>query len=121
MWGADYLDRSETSFWDQSYKGEIIWDSKFSENFHKVENQQAAFDLCSEISDVQGVIKQIELSDDGSSKDTTVNCWALSFAEYVGDGNFPVPDKDDFYEKLIEWLQTPYVMKMNGGKGLLGN
>jgi len=34
MWGATELDRSKTNFWDPSYKGDIIFDPKFSENFH---------------------------------------------------------------------------------------
>jgi hypothetical protein len=39
MWGSNYLDRNDTSFWNATYKGEVVYDQEFTLNFHKSENQ----------------------------------------------------------------------------------
>jgi hypothetical protein len=49
MWGAKGLDRSETNFWNTTFKGDIDWDPKFSENFHLPANQKGALDICAKI------------------------------------------------------------------------
>lgn len=38
MWGGNELDRSNTNFWNATFKGDIVYDPNFSLNFHTVEN-----------------------------------------------------------------------------------
>ena len=56
MWGAKELDRTETNFWDTKFKGDIIFDEKFSENFHLPINQQFHIDTCTDLVNVDGVM-----------------------------------------------------------------
>jgi len=56
MWGAKELDRTETNFWDTTFKGDIIFDEKFSENFHLPINQQFHLDTCTDLVEVDGVM-----------------------------------------------------------------
>ena len=49
MWGAKELDRSETNFFNVTFKGQIVWDKDFSTNFHEVKSQQLILDVCNEL------------------------------------------------------------------------
>ena len=55
MWGSESLDRTNVSFWNTTYKGEIIFDSQFTELFHLPANQQFAYDTCTAIKEVDHV------------------------------------------------------------------
>lgn len=38
--------------------------------------------------------------------DKTVTCWALDFQKMVGDANFPVKGKLEFYTELVKYINT---------------
>jgi hypothetical protein len=46
MWGAKELDRTNTNFFNTTFKGDVVWDKEFTENFHKTENQAYALKTC---------------------------------------------------------------------------
>jgi hypothetical protein len=51
MWGATDLNKDNVPAWNVTYKGDVVFDAKFSDNFHTVESQLFQMDACSPIYD----------------------------------------------------------------------
>lgn len=49
MWGAKELDRTETNFFNITFKGNVTWDENFTKNFHEPKNQAYALKICKEL------------------------------------------------------------------------
>lgn len=94
MWGAKELDRAETSFFNTTFKGDVVWDAEFTKNFHEVENQAFALSTCLKIKETKEVFVNIKKEQwcpkDPSLplpakvvSDETISCWAIDFKEFI--------------------------------------
>lgn len=56
MWGGNELDRTNTNFWNATFKGDIVYDPNFALNFHTVESQNFMKASCAKARDIEGVM-----------------------------------------------------------------
>ena len=95
IWGASELDRTETNFFNTTFKGDIVWDEDFSKNFHKTENQAFALATCKTLrEDTKHVylnVQNVQYCNPDFSLplpapvvvDSTISCWAMDFEEFI--------------------------------------
>jgi len=95
MWGAKELDRTNTNFFNTTFKGDIVWDEDFTKNFHKPENQAFALKTCQTLkADTKHIfldIQSVQYCNDppslplpaAVSTDQTISCWAMDFEAFI--------------------------------------
>jgi hypothetical protein len=60
LWGGSDLDTTNVPAWNTTYKGDVVFDEKFAQNFHLPENQVYMRDTCNTLKGVKGITKQEE-------------------------------------------------------------